>query len=129
MMLLAQAHEIAHLMRPALGEGEDMVNFLGRGEPPGPLAFLTQRVDRDVCRPDASPRTAIAPVGIGIATVTGVGEGVGLFMIRAESALHQSRAAGVSAGVVRFIRQGNTSKERGPRREPGASLKFSLMPL
>jgi hypothetical protein len=59
----AQAHEVRLVVRPALREGEDVVDLLDRDIPSVLQALLAEGMLVDVARADALPRPAVPFAG------------------------------------------------------------------
>ena len=66
---LTKAHEIVPCVSAAFGNGQDVVNFLYRGQPTFLEAHLTEGMLRRIAVTDAFPRSAVLAVDIGAALV------------------------------------------------------------
>jgi hypothetical protein len=66
---LAEAHEVVSCVSAAFGNGQDVVNFLYRGQPTFLEAHLTEGMLRRIAVTDAFPRSAVLAVDIGAALV------------------------------------------------------------
>ena len=66
---LTETHQVVPRVSAAFGNGQNVVNFLYRGQPTFLKTHLTERMLRRIAVTDAFPRSAILAVDIGAALV------------------------------------------------------------
>ena len=86
-------------MGAAVGQRNDVVDLLGRGEDTAFVALLAEGVGGGVSVADALPRSAVAPLGGGVPLVAFVAAVLLLSVFLAEPSIGQVGTAGETAGV------------------------------
>ena len=126
---LTQAHEVVPCMSAAFGNGQDVVNFLHRGQPAFLEAHLTEGMLRCVSVPDALPRSAVLAVDVGASLVFVVLAALLYTVLLTELSITEIGTAGVRAGAQRFsghllTSRGHTKRHR--RISPAMALSLML---
>ena len=90
-------------MGAALGQRQDMVDFLGRGDLTGPLALLAQWVGCDIAVTNPLPCAAIPALAGRIALVLVIMRRDDFLVFLAIAPGGQARAAGIGTGALGFV--------------------------
>ena len=106
---LTQAHEVVPCMSAAFGNGQDVVNFLHRGQPAFLEAHLTEGMLRRIAVTDAFPCSAVLAIDIGTALVFIVFSAFLRAVLFTTLSFTEVGAAGMRAGSQRFLRHRFTS--------------------
>ncbi len=93
-------------MGAAMGQRNDVVDFLSRGEDTAFVALLAEGVGGGVSVTDALPRSAVAPLGGGVPLVAFVAAVLLLGVCLAEPPIGQVGTAGETAGAAGHLRHG-----------------------
>ena len=126
---LTQAHEVVPCMSAAFGNGQDVVNFLHRGQPAFLEAHLTEGMLRRIAVTDAFPRSAVLAVDVGASLVFVVLAALLYTVLLTELSITEIGTAGVRAGAQRFSGHLLTSrghKKRHRRISPAMALSLML---
>ena len=99
---LTQAHEVVPCMSAAFGNGQDVVNFLHRGQPAFLEAHLTEGMLRRIAVTDAFPRSAVLTVDVGAALIFVIFAALLHTVLLTELSVTEVGTAGVRAGAQRF---------------------------
>ena len=95
---LTQTHEIVPCVSAALGNRQDVVNFLYRSQPTFLETHLTEGMLRRIAVTDAFPRSAVLAVDIGAALVFVVLAAFLHTVLFTKLSFTEVRAAGIRAG-------------------------------
>lgn len=95
---LAQCHQVIEVVGTALAKREDVVDFLGWGEPAVFLALLTQGVFSNVAGTNPAPLTSITFINLRVALVTPVIVLSEFGVLIAVPTMAKLRASGMRAG-------------------------------
>ena len=87
-------------MGAAVGQRNDVVDLLGRGEDTAFVALLAEGVSGGVSVTDTLPRSAVAPLGGGVPLVAFVAAVLLLSVFLAEPSIGQVGTAGETAGTL-----------------------------
>lgn len=90
-------------MRPALREGNNVMDFLYRSQPSFLQTHLTQRMRRSIAVADSFPSSAVLLVAVGGTSVPVVLSAGGSFMLLTVLPIREVGAAGVGAGALWFL--------------------------
>ena len=126
---LTQAHEVIPCMSAAFGNGQDVVNFLHRGQPVFLEAHLTEGMLRRISVPDAFPRSAVLAVDVGTSLIFITFAALLYTVLLTELSITEIGTAGVRAGAQRFSGHLLTSrghKKRHRRISPAMALSLML---
>ena len=126
---LTQAHEVVPCMSAAFGNGQDVVNFLHRGQPAFLEAHLTEGMLRRIAVTDAFPRSAVLAVDVGASLVFVIFAALLYTVLLTELSITEIGTAGVRAGAQRFSGHLLTSrghKKRHRRISPAMALSLML---
>ena len=113
---LTETHKVVPCVSAAFGNGQDVVNFLYRGQPTFLKTHLTERMFRRVSVTDAFPRSAVLAVDIGAALVFVVLSAFFHTVLFTKLSFTEVGTAGMRAGSQRFLRHRFTSL--GMRKAP-----------
>lgn len=94
---LAQTHQVIVPMRPALREGNDVMDFLHRSQPSFLQTHLAQRMRRSIAVTDAFPGSAVLLIYVRTAFVFVVLPAGGCFVFLAILTVREVGTAGVGA--------------------------------
>ena len=95
---LTETHEVVPCVSAAFGNGQNVVNFLYRGQPTFLEAHLTERMLRRIAVTDAFPCSAVLAVDISAALVFVVLSAFLHTVLFTELSVTQVGAAGMGAG-------------------------------
>jgi len=112
---LAQTHEVNPCMGAAFADGNDVVDFIHRGQPSFGKTPFTQWVSRCVTVTHSLPRSAILPVDIRGADIFVVALFHLLSVFLAVLSVREVGAAGKAAGAFRFSWHFSSSTDAAPR--------------
>ncbi|WP_438947581.1 hypothetical protein [[Ruminococcus] torques] len=129
---LAQTHQVIVPMRPALREGNDVMDFLHRSQPSFLQTHLAQRMRRSIAVADSFPNSAVLLVAVGGTSVSVVLSAGGSFMLLAVLPVREVGAAGVGAGALWFLWQcfTSTGHKKSPHRiAPMKAVLYSTLLL
>ena len=99
---LAQTHQVIVPMRPALREGNDVMDFLHWNQPSFLQTSLTQRMRRSLAVADSFPSSAVLLVAVGGTSVPVVLSAGGSFMLLTVLPIREVGTAGVGAWPLWF---------------------------
>jgi hypothetical protein len=100
----AKGHKVPRIIAAALGEREDVVDFLGRRQLALLLTLLTKRMRLDKAVADSLPASAVTFVGLGVPLVLVVLFVHDLLVLGTVLlTLSEPTAAGISTGTLRFV--------------------------
>ena len=99
---LTKAHEVVPCVGAAFGNGQDVVNFLHRGQPAFLEAHLTEGMLRRISVPDAFPRSAVLAVDVGTSLIFIIFAALLYTVLLTELSITEIGTAGVRAGAQRF---------------------------
>ena len=108
---LTETHEVVSCVSATLGNRQDVVNFLYRGQPTFLKAHLTEGMRCGVTVTDALPRSAVLAVDIGTALVFIVFAAFLRAVSLTELSVTEVGAAGMRARSQRFLRHRFTSSQ------------------
>ena len=80
-----------------------MVNLLGRGQLPGLLAFLTERVFADIAVTNPLPCAAITPLAGRVAPVPVIMRSDNFLVFLTIAPVRKARASGIGTGALEFV--------------------------
>ena len=129
---LAEGHQIVIPMRPALREGNDVMDFLHRSQPSFLQTHLAQRMRRSIAVADSFPSSAVLLVAVGGTSVSVVLSAGGSFMLLAVLTIRQLWTAGIGTRPFRFPRHFATSlgHKKSPHRiAPMKAVLYSTLLL
>ena len=106
---LTEAHKVVPCVSAAFGNGQNVVNFLYRGQPTFLETHLTEGVLRRIAVTDAFPCSAVLAIDIGTTLVFVVFAAFLHTVLFAELPFTEVGAAGMRAGSQRFLRHRFTS--------------------
>ena len=106
---LTETHEVVPCVSAAFGNGQNMVNFLYRGQPTFLKTHLTERMFRRVSVMDAFPRSAVLAVDIGAALVSVVLAAFFHTVLLTKLSITEVGTARMRARSQRFLRHRFTS--------------------
>ena len=89
-------------MSAAFGNGQDVVNFLHRGQPAFLEAHLTEGMLRRLAVTDAFPRSAVLAVDVGTSLIFIIFAALLYTVLLTELSVTEIGTAGVRAGAQRF---------------------------
>ena len=117
---LTEAHEVVPCVSAAFGNGQDMVNFLYRGQPTFLKTHLTEGMLCRIAVPDAFPRSAVLAVDIEAALVFVVLAAFLHTVLFTKLSFTEIGAAGVRAGSEWSL--GHLLTSFGHEKSPTGSL-------
>lgn len=95
---LAQCHQIIEVVGATLAERQDVVDFLGRGEPAFFLALLTQRMFGNIAGTNLAPLPSIPAVDLRVALIAPVVVLGEFGVLVTVPAVREARTSGIGAG-------------------------------
>lgn len=127
---LTQSAEVAGVVRAAVLQRDDVVDFLRGRVPAGREAVLTQGVGGDVGGADSAPAGTVAPVDLRVTLPFAVAFVCGLGVGFAEAGVGEVRAAGLGARTGRLDRHHallsrTRQSPKAPSLSPGLPWGFS----